>query len=141
MEPRSPATTARRRKRLDLKLTLTFSISGWDVANLVLEARHEAKDRVSRGGANRPDSVRGQRPTTLPFPAIRTRVRKGGQASEHHAEQVLLQPEGADARRTGPTQTTGRQTDLGAKGHCRDRERIRVPVQSAGRHHCGIGGL
>src|SRR5215470_1030306 len=122
-------------KRLDLKLTLTFSMQEWDVANPNSEECHEWKERaVCRNskegyGGRRIGAVGGRKWGSGVASARRDAVsRKQGKADDHDAEQVLLQHQGADGGGADAPQATRRQADGGAERSRRHRQWVRIPV-------------
>src|SRR6266851_6307294 len=132
---------------LDLKLTLSFSIREWDVASPNLEESHEKREREVLGngkegcGDGDPGTVDWrQRNDGTGGPELSDR-RTAGEAGGNGAKQVLLQPQGADARATGAAQTIEREIDGREKGSRGDREGVRIPVQPGGRFASRVGGV
>src|SRR5690242_7993462 len=92
------------RKVLDLKLTLTFSILEWDVANHFWEDGHESEERTVcwneyKNGGSGDGSVADGRKRGWRINRAETNASPGrqGECSGNDAKQVLLQPERADA--------------------------------------------
>src|SRR5215470_6755163 len=116
---RQPTFPESHRKPLDLKLTLTFSMREWDVANPNLEEGHESERAIrwnvqeecdrrrSAGDADSWDDRNG-----------RAKIKQDGAGCKHgeaddNAEQVLLQHQSADAGRAGASQAAEREADGG----------------------------